>query len=422
MAYRSFRVSNEDGPVNLKLDRGETADIRLVLRNAGSPVGPLTGRLTSLSPYLEVLAGAGSFPACAEGDTVASIGQFRVRAAAGAPIGLPQYCALALEATGYQDTVRIPLVVGDSTNLPDGPDEGGYAIFDRTDSLYEQRASYDWVELRGIGTELGLGPEETAVLPLPAGFGAWRFYGREYDSLSVCSNGFITAGATDRVDFVNVKLPYSRAPGNMVAAFWGRLDPAAGGSIRFHHDTVAGRVIVEYDSIRYFGDSTFEQVQIQVYDRSTPTPTGDNRIEVHFRTANGFGRATVGLQNHDGSIGLTHSWNGWRPRTAAPLAAGQALAIEPLGATGVAGPASPREPPRLAVRPGVFRGRVLIVAPEDGEGLLVFDATGRMVARLAPAERGEWRWDGRDDAGRDCPPGAYFFLAAAGIGQGLLVR
>ncbi|HDQ99726.1 MAG TPA: hypothetical protein ENN51_05535 [candidate division WOR-3 bacterium] len=364
-----------------------------------------------------MLGDTGSFPACAEGDTVVSRGTgFRVRASAGAPVEVPQYCDLVLDAADYHDTIRVPLIVGDSMNLPDGPDAEGYAIFDRTDSLFDQRAEYDWVDLRGLGAELGLGSDETVVLPLPAGFGAWRFYGRDYDSLSVCSNGFIAAGSSDRVDFVNVQLPYQRAPGNIVAAVWGRLDASAGGSIRFHHDTVGRCVIVEYDSIRYLGESAFEQVQVQVYDRSVPTPTGDNRIEIHFKTVNHFERVTVGLQNHDGSAGLTHYWNRWRPRTAAPLVPGQALAIEAMAPIGIAEPARMSVPARLSAHPSVFRSRLLVTGGREPGPLAVFDAAGRRVAELAPVRPGEWQWHGRDESGFPCPAGVYFLRAGpAGV-------
>jgi hypothetical protein len=48
----------------------------------------------------------------------------------------------------------------------------------------------------------------------------------------------------------------------------------------------------------------------------------------------------------------------------------------------------------------------------DEVGLEVYDATGRRVRGLAsgamPAGSHEIRWDGRDDAGTDLPPGVYF--------------
>jgi len=83
----------------------------------------------------------------------------------------------------------------------------------------------------------------------------------------------------------------------------------------------------------------------------------------------------------------------------------------------------------LAVTPGVPRGEVVIgVAPNPARvsatvsveltahrslTVAIHDVAGRLVRSLRdglerPAGRVEMRWDGRDDAGRDVPPGVYF--------------
>ena len=43
LVYKSFRVDDSGGVVNGKLDPGESADISLVLRNAGPQGGPVCG-------------------------------------------------------------------------------------------------------------------------------------------------------------------------------------------------------------------------------------------------------------------------------------------------------------------------------------------------------------------------------------------
>jgi hypothetical protein len=396
------------------------------MHNAGAAVGAVSARLESRSANIEVLDAVGTFLPCGEGDSTRSTGDpFRVRVSASSPIEVPQYCSLVLDAAGYHDTLRIPLIVGDSMNLPDGPDAYGYVIYDHTDSLHDRRAAYDWVELRGVGTELLLGADETTVLPLPAAFGSWRYYGEDYDSISICSNGFVTAGASDRVDLVNVQLPYSRAPGNAVALVWDDLDLPSGGHVWFHHDIDGRRFIVEFDSVRYFGaPGKAECVQLQIYDASVSTPTGDNRLEVHFQTVMWFDNATVGLQNHDGSTGLTHHVNGWRPLTAAPLQAGRALAIEPAEpAAAVSIPSLP-ELARLGARPAVFRNRVRLSgdAVPLGGRLTVLDVGGRRIVDLESSGTGEWSWDGRDAAGEYCASGTYFFRTDRGVlGRAVLV-
>lgn len=71
-------------------------------------------------------------------------------------------------------------------------------------------------------------------------------------------------------------------------------------------------------------------------------------------------------------------------------------------------------PLQVAVRalPNPSRGDVRFTrSGGDAVALDVFDLSGRRVATLPPAGAGgqwEWRWDGRDLAGREVSPGTYF--------------
>jgi hypothetical protein len=379
-----------------------------------------------------VLDGQGAFGPAQENDTtVSGADWFGVHAASNAPIELPAYCDLILTGLGYVDTVRIPVLVGDSMNLPGGPDAYGYRIYDYTDSCYARMPGYDWFELRGVGTRLVIGGDETQQFSLPPEFGVWRYYGTDYDSISICSNGWVAPGWSDRCDFVNVMLPYSGSPPNIVAVQWDDLDPTLYGSIWYYDDSANHRFIVEYDSVPYFGHTQdWEKVQVQVYDRTITTPTGDNTIVVQFRNANDYKLATVGLQNRDGSAGLTHTWNGWYPRVAAPLKSGTALRFEAVELTGMAEESRQQTAHglQLAARPNPFRTRTAIslqLAADSPAGFAIFDASGRLVRVLSgpallTADALALTWDGCDGSGRPVPPGLYFVRAA---GQSLkLVR
>ena len=428
--YKSFRVDDAGGVVNGKLDPGESADIRLLLRNAGAPVGPTTGLLVSRSPWLEVLDGSGAFAAAGENETTASTADwFRVRALAEAPVEIPAWCDLVLTGSGYDDTLRIPIVVGDSMNLPAGPDGYGYRIYDYTDSCYAPRPDYDWVELRRIGTKLTLGDDQTVVLPLPPTFGPWRYYGQNYARFSVCSNGFIAADSTDRCDFRDVVLPYTGAPPNIVALAWDNLDPTQGGAVWYYHDTAGHRLIVEYDSVSYFAVSgQWERAEVMVYDTTVTTPTGDNTIVLQYRDVNYPKALSVGLQNRDGTIGISHNYNDWYPRVSAPLKAQTALRFETVQLSGTEEP--PLTPsgrtPNLSVGPNPCRGRAaILLGPGFGTNaaVRVFDAAGRLVRVLVPQSSIVSRqspislvWDGRNDSGVPVAPGLYFVQAEGGDG------
>lgn len=410
---KSFRIDDAAGIPNRKLDPGETADLTLILRNAGAAAPATAALLFSRSPWLTVIDGSGAFGLCTGGDTVASTDGFRVAAASNAPVEVPLYCELRLTGAGFSETLCVPLLVGDSMNLPAGPDPGGYRIYDWTDSCYERRPDYDWLELRGLGTALTIGDDETRTLPLPPLFRPWRYYGQAYDSISICSNGWVAAGTTDRCDFVNVELPYPGAPPNIVALVWDDLAPSLGGSIWYHHDTAGHRFVVEFDSIYYFGrPGKWEKVQVQVFDTTVATPTGDNSIAVQFRTTNDFAGATVGLQNRDGSAGLTHVWNGNYPRVACPLRPFRALRFETVAPSGAEERRTAAGPARIVATPNPFRLGTRLTVPGAGR-LAIRDASGRHVRTLvAPAGQTGVRWDGRDWAGRRVGPGAYFAVLA----------
>jgi len=108
--------------------------------------------------------------------------------------------------------------------------------------------------------------------------------------------------------------------------------------------------------------------------------------------------------------------------------------FEPL-VTAVAGPGNP--PPAgsgLVLSPNPFSGAVEIRAPwlaEKTAGhrlaeLEIFAATGRRVRRLAGDPAAGFRWDGRDESGRQLPAGVYLYRLQSGesvlTGKSLLVH
>lgn len=384
-----------------------------MLRSCGSATPAVTATLASRSPWINVLDGTGSFAAAAAGDTVVSgVDDFVVEILPGAPVEDPQNCSLSVAGGGYSDSLRIPLVIGDSVNLPAGPDAYGYRIYDRTDSGYVL-PSYDWCEIRGSGRGVPLGDDETATLPIPPRFGAWRYYGLDHDSLSICSNGWVSAGTTARCDFVNVILPYVNAPPNMVALCWDNLNPAAGGAIWMAHDSVNDRLIIEFDSVPYFAPADKrESFQLQVHGRSVPTPTGDNALSLHLRTFNYYRTGTVGMQNRDGSAGLTHLWDVWYPRIAAQLGPQQSLLIQPAGPVAVGDHAGrqPQSQPVVLVQPNPFSAVTTLRfdSPLPGSSpVRVFDALGRHVSSITASPDG-MTWSGRHLQGRLLPAGVYY--------------
>lgn len=387
-----------------------------MLRNAGSAVGLISARLLSRTQWLEIIDQAGEFNPAGPGETTSSNpDHFRVRAEPDAPIETPLYCDLILSGTGYNDTILVPIIVSDSMNLPVGPDRYGYYIYDWTDSCYQQRPEYDWFELRGLGERLIIGDDETRSLELPERFGCWRFYGIPYRHISICANGWIAADTTSRCDFTNVELPYRNAPPNIVAFLWDDLAPSRYGNIWHYYDTTSRRFIVEFDSIPYFGmPEKWEKVQVQIYDTSVAGPDNDNPIEVHFQTVNDFRSVTIGLQNQDGSAGLTYLFNERYARTAAPLAPSHSLRIQAGEPTGNKESGNRKIlKPSFTVVPNPFKNLVRIIfepASNEEMKVAVYRADGTLIKRWQPGLTGRnfFIWDGRDESGAQVNAGIYF--------------
>lgn len=379
-------------------------------------MGTTTGRLDSQTSFLEVLDGEGIFSPAGRGETTASLSDgFRIRASGNAPVEVPLSCQLLITSSGYIDTIFIPIIVGDSMNLPLGPDAYGYRIYDWTDSCYQEIPAYEWLELRGVGEILTIGDDETRWLEFPADFGFWRYYGGSYRWMSVCANGWVAADTTSRCDFVNVELPYTGAPPNIVAFLWDDLAPSRSGNIFYYYDRQGHRFIVEFDSIPYFGlTNKWERVQVQVFDSTIAGSDQDNPITIQFQTVNDFRSVTVGLQNRDGSSGLTYLWNGNYPRTAAPLIPERALSIIRAEPTGwEEGFSRKLLDTQITAFPNPFREKTIVqinpacnTAGEVG----VYQPDGRLVRKIYAGQSPgkSYLWDGRDEKGKKVAPGIYF--------------
>ncbi|MBW2461011.1 MAG: hypothetical protein JRH11_05155 [Deltaproteobacteria bacterium] len=115
-------------------------------------------------------------------------------------------------------------------------------------------------EVAGDGTihssELSLADDDSAPVSLVHPV---QFYGVEYDTMHVGSNGNVTFGAPDTTYFESVSRMYDGAP--RIAMLWDDLNPRTGGTVTV--DEYADRVVVTFDSVpEWFatGANTFQLV------------------------------------------------------------------------------------------------------------------------------------------------------------------
>lgn len=196
-----------------------------------------------------------------------------------------QDVTLELDANG-EVTLTIQDVV---TNL-----EPGALVVDQT-------GTFAPIDISATGTAVALG-DDTGSAALAIGFD-FSFYDVNYSDFYIASNGFVSFsgnGMTGAISRTATPLPTAGDPNDIIALMWEDLDPSAGGTIRYETmGTAPDRVlIVDFDAVPYWNTSVVITTQLQLFETS-------NRIEIHSTSVPGDGPATQGVENVDGTMGLT---------------------------------------------------------------------------------------------------------------------
>lgn len=427
---------------NGEIEPDETADFTVRIKNIGGLAGTgLTAVLHSLNPGITVIDSLGSYSNIGIGDSAANeTDWFRIQAAAGIAPGhrIPLMLLIAGDA-GFLDTMCFNLCIGVvSSSSPTGPDEYGYYAYDNTDTGYPETPSYSWLEIDpgfgGSGTELLLANDETRTITLPFTF---RYYGSNYQRLSVSANGFAAMDSTAIADMYNWRIPSAGGPPLLIAPFWDDLDPTATDSSRgvyYYVDTSNHRFVIEWSRVQHIHDPTnptpaeLQTFQVILYDPVYyPTQTGDGEIVFQYYRINNDDTwhdfATVGIENFAHTSGIEYTFANIYPNSAALLENGRAVKFttdqpDPYpGAEEIHSAGSAKI--ILAVKPNPFRNRATIEInsfqnqkAKIGE-LKIYDINGRLIRSfsLLP-DAGTMpcvlSWDGTDQNRHRVPAGVYF--------------
>jgi hypothetical protein len=425
LAYNGLTIIDSTGNSNGRLDPGEAAQFILSLRNAGrQPAANVSGRLHCASPWITVDDSLGAFGTIAP-DSVRNnnADRFAVTASAGTPRGTIVQFTTYLQGTGYSDSVKFDVGVGQITSvdpIPDGPrTPPRYYAYDDVDAGYPPHPTYQWVEIKNIGTRLTLSDDQTAQVTLPSGFGPWKYYGSRYTQVSICSNGWVAAGSTTSTSYQNAALPTGSPAAPIVCLCWDDLNPPTGQGVWYYHDAANHRFVVEYDSISHYSPSgTYEKFELIILDTTLAAPTGDNVLLAQYLNAVDYSSVTVGLQDPTQAIAIQDLYNGAYHQAAAPIAAGRAIkycAVEPSWLleertipvwNGMALAAFPN--------PMHATGSIQFMLRQPGKASLkIYDASGRLVRSLlddAALQPGAHTvtWNRRDDDNREVNSGIYF--------------
>lgn len=328
------------GNNNGELNPGETAHIIVTLHNSGpSGLSDVNTVLRTNDPWVlfvtDSLGSFGDIPAGSSSNN--DVNHVSVSVYLSAPVGYQVRFSLWITGDGstyvYEDTSNFSVIIGEPTiAAPTGPDEYGYWAYDDTDTLYGYAPLYSWFEIAPPGpgsliTAITNTDGGMVTLDLPFTF---KYYDTTYDSISVCSNGFLKLGSTSDTTGTgyNSSIPNDSGPKRMVAPFWDDLKADQYGDIYEYSDSTV--YIIEFDSVNHRGlnpsYAKYETFQVILYNPdSYPTPTGDGEIVFLYQTVDAWDSNTVGIEDHTETIGIQWLYNNNYAPTAAPLVADRAI-------------------------------------------------------------------------------------------------
>jgi len=185
-----------------------------------------------------------------------------------------------------------------------GPDDGGYYYIDSDDEAMNAPI-FEWLDISDRGTLLTLGDDQN-VGPFALGFD-FEFYGFTFDSVRICSNGFLSFSSNSN-SYINRSIPGASDPNDMIAVLWDDLVPNIAGEVYYLSEEAPDhrqRFIVSFNGVPYYPDAGALYFQVIIYD------TGDIICQYQSLEHGGHTNAscTVGIENSTGLVGTQYVYN-----------------------------------------------------------------------------------------------------------------
>lgn len=184
-----------------------------------------------------------------------------------------------------------------------GPDDFGYYFIDSDDDA-NNAPDFNWIDISGIGEDMGINADDQNVGPFELGF-TFNYYGNDYTTFRACSNGWasFTSGSNA---YGNQTIPTAGDPNDLLAVYWDDLHPRSGFAYYYTNDADTC-VIAWHNFGRYSGDGdyTFEIII-----------TADGNILYQYLSMTGVSDShCIGIENSGGDIGLEYVFNTSRDET-----------------------------------------------------------------------------------------------------------
>lgn len=421
----SFSINTPNGILN----PGDTATIDVSLVNIGNVdalnliayVEPQTNAVFTTEDPISF----GDIPVGSAGTA-----SFQVTAHSDATVGIPVYFRLDFEDQINRHTwAYFNTTLGEVTSEhPTGPCSYGYYAYDSFDTDYPQAPVYEWIDIDpqngGPGDDLWVHDDGTFTMDLPFTF---RYYGIDYDEVSICSNGWISFVTTEEINFRNWPLPSPIAPKGIIAPMWDDLKglDAVDNEVRiaYYYDQANNRMIISWldaYSVANLTPSGLEKIQLILEPRQGLD--GDIIFQYHTIWNQNHARnySTTGIMDHNRNAALQYSYaNNYDP-SATPLQGGMAIRITtdaPHDYVSIGDEII--TPSQLSLKqnyPNPFNPETMIEFSLPNNGLVsleVYNILGQQVKTLVnrELEPGTHRfvWNGTDERGKRVGSGVYLY-------------
>ncbi|NOR16776.1 T9SS type A sorting domain-containing protein [candidate division WOR-3 bacterium] len=428
LTYVDVSVVNDNNG-NGYLDPGETADLIVTIENEGGAAAEnITSTLTTTSSDITINDASGNFGTIDPGNTGNNSGDpYNVSASASIQYGSEVDMSVIVQAGACIDTLDFILGIGQLV-----PSDTGYYYVYYSGGPHIQSPVFDWLELAPPGpgsiiSEITNEDADTVTLTLPFTF---TYYGNDYTTIGVCSNGFMEFPSSTHRFGDNTGIPATGGPRAMVAPLWDDLDPSAAGDIYQYYNSAEHCWIIEFYQVDYYGGpGDYETFQVIFYDPAyTSTPTGDGEIVMQYLVPMQQTGNTIGIENFSEDVGIQYHYNGVYHELAESMTDSFALKYttyppsvgieEEVGFEG-----RPMRTMLGVISPNPFRRTAVIrfSIGQDAESieLKIYDASGRLVKDFSRLTLDALRptqiiWDGTDQNDRMVSAGVYFVSFKAG--------
>uniref|UniRef100_A0A7C4TEL7 T9SS type A sorting domain-containing protein n=1 Tax=candidate division WOR-3 bacterium TaxID=2052148 RepID=A0A7C4TEL7_UNCW3 len=151
------------------------------------------------------------------------------------------------------------------------------------------QVTYSWIS---TSTATGItGDDQSKNFTLPFSF---SFYGTSYNSVNICSNGFLSFTSTSTA-YNPATIPNSADPNALIAPFWRDLNPAGGGTITYYSGS--DKFVVTWNAVKNYSNSNTQTFEVILY------PNGE--IVFQYNSVTNDVTTSRGIENQSGSSGKT---------------------------------------------------------------------------------------------------------------------